>query len=156
MNGLAGWWWMFIITSIITLPFGFLGFLIWPGTPSKPSKRFPTERDLELARSRLQRHGVASTTHAFNFKLIGRIFSSWKIYVPIICDVFFWNGSLNSSSGGYLLWLKNLDRYSTSKLNNLGGISPTLGIFYVLFICFGLDFFLGRPDAITLAHTWNS
>lgn len=141
---------MFIITSIITLPLGFIGFTILPGTPDKPSKRFLTERDLDLARSRLQRHGVRLTTHAFNFKLIGRIFSSWKIYVLIIWDVLFWNRSLNSSSGGYLLWLKSLHRYSTSKLNNLGSISPALGIFYVLFIYFGSDLFLGRAGATTL------
>jgi hypothetical protein len=83
------------------------------------------------------------------------IFSSWKIYFLIIWDVLFWNGSLNSSSGGYLLWLKSLHRYSTSKLNNLGSISPALGIFYVLFIYFGSDLFLGRAGATTLAHTWN-
>lgn len=73
---------MLIITSIITLPLGFIGFMIWPGTPDKPSKRFLTERDLELARSRLQRHGVTLTTHAFNFKLIGRNFQQLEDLLP--------------------------------------------------------------------------
>ena len=154
-NGLAGWRWMFIITSVITLPLGLVGFFIWPGTPGKPSRRFLSQKELELAKTRLKRSGVQSNANEFNWKLIGRIFSDWKIYVLTIWDMFFWNGCINSSSGGYLLWLKSLNRYSTSKLNNLSTISPALGIFYVLFICFGSDLFLGRAGAITVAHVIN-
>lgn len=73
----------------------------------------------------------------------------------IIWDIFFWNGSLNSTTGGYILWLKSLKEFSTARLNDLSTTSPAIGIFYVLFICFGADLFLGRPGAITLAHTWN-
>jgi hypothetical protein len=49
-----------------------------------------------------------------------------------------------------------LKRYSTKQLNDLSASSPGIGIFYVLFICFGADLFLGRAGAIILAHTWNS
>ncbi|KAL4928751.1 uncharacterized protein BDV17DRAFT_291382 [Aspergillus undulatus] len=45
--------------------------------------------------------------------------------------------------------------YATSRLNELGAISPALGIFYTLFICFASDLVLGPAWAITVAHVWN-
>ncbi|PYH89411.1 MFS general substrate transporter [Aspergillus ellipticus CBS 707.79] len=58
-------------------------------------------------------------------------------------DTFFWNACLNTSSGGYLLWLKSLSRYATSELNNLSAISPGAG-------------HLLRPAwAIAVSHAWN-
>jgi hypothetical protein len=74
----------------------------------------------------------------------------------LLLDIFFWNGSINTSTGGYLLWLKSLDRYSAGRINQLGAISPALGIFFVLFICFSSDLLWGPAWAITVAHAWNS
>jgi hypothetical protein len=51
--------------------------------------------------------------------------------------------------------LFGIHRYSTPIINNLGTIALALGIFYILFINFGADLFLGRPGAITLASLWN-
>ena len=65
------------------------------------------------------------------------------------------NGSINTSTGGYLLWLKSLKRYSNARVNELGAISPALGIFYTLAICFASDLILGPAWAITVAHVWN-
>ncbi|KAH9890717.1 hypothetical protein F4778DRAFT_773009 [Xylariomycetidae sp. FL2044] len=50
---------------------------------------------------------------------------------------------------------KSLDRYSASRINELGSIAPGLGIFYTLFICFASDLVLGPAWAITVAHIWN-
>lgn len=54
-----------------------------------------------------------------------------------------------------MLWLKSLKRYTPARLNQLGAISPALGIFYTLFICFGSDLIFGPAWAITIAHVWN-
>lgn len=37
VHDLAGWRWMYIICSIITIPIGILGILVIPGTPAMPN-----------------------------------------------------------------------------------------------------------------------
>lgn len=154
INGLAGWRWMYIICAVITIPIGLLGLLILPGTPEMPNRVFLTRADIELAAQRLKRAGH-STTGKFKFGLLKQVAAKWQFWALLWLDIFFWNGSINSSAGGFLLWLKSLQRYSTSKVNELGTIAPALGIFYTLFICFGSDLVFGPAWAITIAHTWN-
>ncbi|KIY00669.1 uncharacterized protein Z520_03334 [Fonsecaea multimorphosa CBS 102226] len=153
--GLAGWRWMYIICALITIPVGFLGFFLLPGTPDIPNRLFIKEHDLALAKTRLQRTGHA-TSGNFTLGTLKRAAVSWQVWAFLLLDIFFWNGSINTSSGGYLLWLKSLKRYSAGRLNQLGAISPALGIFYVLFICFSADLLWGPAWAITVAHVWNS
>lgn len=154
VHGLEGWRWMYIICAIITIPVGILGFLILPGTPDKPNRMVLIEKDIELAKTRLLRagHGVYGT---FTWSSLLKVARNKKFWALLLLDMFFWNGSLNTTTGGYLLWLKSLNRYSTPRLNELAAISPGLGIFYTLFICFLSDLLLGPAWAITLSHTWN-
>lgn len=154
VHGLAGWRWMFVINAIITIPVGLAGPFIWPGTPEKATSHFLSKEEIELARSRLERVGHSHSSKITWAKIRG-VFLNSKFYILVIWDIFFWNGSTNTSTGGYLLWLKSLGEFSTAHVNQLGATSPAIGIFYVLFICFGADLFLGRAGAITLAHTWN-
>jgi hypothetical protein len=144
---------MFILTAIITLPLAFVGLVLWPGTPDKPNRLFLSEEEIHLARSRLERHGAQLKALPFSWARIHKIFTGWKFYVLIIWDVFFFNTSANTAA--FLLWIKSLHRFDVPTINNLGTIAPALGIFYVLFINFGADLFLGRPGAITLACVWN-
>ena len=153
--GLAGWRWMYIICGIITIPVGVLGYFILPGTPDIPNRLFIKEHDIALAKRRLERMGHA-TTGRFNLGTLKRVATTWQVWAFLLLDVFFWNASINTSTGGYLLWLKSLKRYSPGRLNQLGSISPALGIFYVLFICFSSDLLWGPAWAITVAHVWNS
>ena len=153
VDGLAGWRWMFIITSIITIPLAFVGVALWPGTPDKPNKLFLSAKELELAKNRLERHGAQLKSLPFSVERLQRIFSGWRFYVLVIWDIFFFNTSANTAA--FLLWIKSLHRFDTPTINNLGTIAPALGIFYVLFINFGADLFLGRAGAITLACVWN-
>ncbi|ORY14520.1 major facilitator superfamily transporter [Clohesyomyces aquaticus] len=154
VHGLAGWRWMYIICSIITIPIGSLGFFVLPGTPDKPNRLVMKGRDLEIAKSRLKRAG-----HALEGRVTWRTFvkiaKSPRVWALLLLDIFFWNGSINTSTGGYLLWLKSLKRYTPSRINELGAIAPALGIFYTLFICFASDLVLGPSWAITAAHVWN-
>lgn len=154
VHGLTGWRWMFIINAIITIPVGLAGPFIWPGTPEKAKSYFLSKEEVELARTRLERVGHNHSSNLTWAKIKG-VFLNSKFYILIIWDILFWNGSLNTTTGGYLLWLKSLGEFSTARVNELGTTSPAIGIFYVLFICFGADLFLGRAGAITLAHTWN-
>ncbi|OJJ64826.1 hypothetical protein ASPSYDRAFT_84816 [Aspergillus sydowii CBS 593.65] len=154
VHGLAGWRWMYIVCAIITIPIGILGYFILPGTPDKPNKLVISEKDIELSKSRLSRAG-----HTFqgkwSLRTLANVLRNWKFWALLLLDVFFWNGSINTTTGGYLLWLKSLNRYTTSRLNELGAISPGLGMFYTLFICFASDLVLGPAWAITVAHIWN-
>lgn len=154
INGLAGWRWMYIICAIITIPVGILGAFVLPGTPDKPNRLVIRGEDLKVAQRRLERagHGLKGKVTLQTFAKLAKNPQLWAI---LLLDVFFWNGSINTSTGGYLLWLKSLQRYSKSRINELGAISPALGIFYTLFVCFSSDLVLGPAWAITMAHTWN-
>jgi hypothetical protein len=112
------------------------------------------EHDLKIASVRLRRAG-----HVLEGKVTWNTFlkvaKSPQVWSLLLLDIFFWNGSLNTSTGGYLLWLKSLKRYSNARVNELGALSPALGIFYTLGICFASDLFLGPAWAITVAHVWS-
>ncbi|KAL4966876.1 putative MFS transporter Seo1 [Aspergillus stella-maris] len=154
VHGLAGWRWMYIICAIITIPIGILGYFVLPGTPDRPNRLVINDKDIELSKARLSRAG-----HTFKgrwtLQSLVNVLRNWKFWALMLLDVFFWNGSINTSAGGYLLWLKSLNKYATSRLNELGAISPALGMFYTLFICFASDLVLGPAWAITVAHIWN-
>lgn len=154
VNGLEGWRWMYIICAIITIPIGILGYVVLPGTPDRPNRLFLNQHDIDLSIKRLKKDGHV-TNGKFSFITLKSIFRKWQFWALLLLDIFFWNGSINTSTGGYLLWLKSLKRYAPAQVNNLGAISPALGILYTLFICFASDLVLGPAWAITVAHTWN-
>ncbi|KAK1145862.1 MFS transporter (Seo1) [Aspergillus melleus] len=155
VHGLAGWRWMYIICAIITIPIGILGYFILPGTPDKPNRIVINDTDLALSKTRLHRAGHHFSGR-FTWSTITSVLSNWRFWALLLLDVFFWNACLNTNAGGYLLWLKSLDRFSTSRLNELAAVSPALGIFYTLFICFSSDLLFGPAWAITVAHVWNA
>jgi hypothetical protein len=145
---------MYIICAVITIPIGLLGYCVLPGTPDRPNRLVLSDRDVEIARNRLKRagHNVKGNVTIHTFVKIAK---SPLVWAFLLLDIFFWNGSINTSTGGYLLWLKSLNRFSKSRINELGAISPALGIFYTLAVCFASDLVLGPAWAITVAHTWN-
>ncbi|KAF2198709.1 MFS general substrate transporter [Delitschia confertaspora ATCC 74209] len=154
IDGLKGWRWMYIICALITIPIGLLGAFILPGTPDKPNRLVLTEQDVKIASFRLERagHVVKGKVRLQTFVSLAKSPQIWSL---LLLDIFFWNGSINTSTGGYLLWLKSLKRYSNSRVNELGAMSPALGIVYTLFICFASDLVLGPAWAITVSHIWN-
>ncbi|OHE93828.1 HK97 family phage prohead protease [Colletotrichum orchidophilum] len=155
VHGLAGWRWMYIICSLITVPIGILGYFVIPGTPEQPNRLFLKRENIELSVERLKRAGHSS--HG-KFKLgnLKKVFFSWQFWGIVVVDVLFWNASIHTSSGSFLLWIKSLSRYSAAKVNELGTIAPALGIFYTLFVCFASDLVIGPAWAITLASAWNA
>ncbi|KAK2040356.1 major facilitator superfamily transporter [Colletotrichum somersetense] len=154
VNGLAGWRWMYIICSLITIPIGILGYFVIPGTPEQPNRMVMSKDNIELSVERLKRAGHASHGK-FRFGALKKVFLSPQFWGIILVDVLFWNAGIHTSSGTFLLWIKSLGRYSAARVNELGTIAPALGIFYTLFICFASDLVLGPAWAITLSHTWN-
>ncbi|PGH27886.1 hypothetical protein AJ80_00436 [Polytolypa hystricis UAMH7299] len=156
VNGLAGWRWMFIINALMTFPVAIAGLFIWPGTPAKPNMLFLTETDLAFAIKRLeeQRADTKETITLSIWQILRKIATSWPVYILTLWDIFFWNAG-STSSGAYLLWLQSLDRFSASKLTQIGTTAPALGILYVLFFNFSSDLLWGPTGAITVAHALN-
>ncbi|EFX06126.1 major facilitator superfamily transporter [Grosmannia clavigera kw1407] len=153
VHGLAGWRWMYIICAIITIPVGIAGFFLIPGTIDQPNRMLLSQHDVDVARRRLQHHG-----HAVQGKLklhhIRQIFTTKSFYLVVLVDVLFWNHSANT--GGFLLWLKSLKKYSSEEVNQLGTLPSALGIFYTLFTNFSSDLLWGPRWGITFAATANS
>lgn len=147
---------MYIICAIITIPVGILGFIVLPGTPDKPNKLILNDHDIAVAKARLKRDGHGTDTELSNWRSYLRILRNQNFWLFLWLAIFFWNACYNTNSGGYLLWLKSLGRYSTSRINELNAIAPALGIFYTLLVCFASDLLIGPAWAITVAHTWNS
>jgi hypothetical protein len=140
----------------MTIPVGVAGIFVWPGTPAKPNLLFLSHSELALAKSRLEvdKYDVTEDLHHTRIQVLSLIFRDWKVYVLTFWSVLFWNAG-GTSSGGYLLWIKSLKRYNSSKINQLGTTAPALGIAYVLFINFSADLFLGRAGALSLAQGLN-
>jgi hypothetical protein len=155
VNGLAGWRWMFIICAIITIPIAIMGYVFLPGTPDKPNRLILKEEDIQLAQNRLERASHGTKEEVLSWRIFTRLFRNWRFWAMLWLDILFWNGSVNTTTGGYQLWLKSLNRFSTSRLNELAAISPGLGMFYTLVICFASDLLLGPAWAITVSHIWN-
>ena len=155
VHGLAGWRWMYIICSLITIPVGILGYFLLPGTIDQPNRWLLTEKDVETGRRRLERNG--HVVHGkFKVRNLKSVIFKPQFWTVILVDVLFWNAGTHTSTGGFLLWIKSLHRYSTPRVNELGTIAPALGIFYTLFACFASDLVLGPAWAITMASTWNA
>lgn len=147
---------MFIISALMTFPVAIAGIFIWPGTPQRPNLLILNAEDLALAKKRLEEDKADTDVNSTIAKrqLVVNIAKDWKVWVLTFWDVLFWNAG-STSSGGYLLWLKSLKRYSTPKVTQLGTTAPALGIFYVLFVNFSSDLLWGPSGAIAFAHTWH-
>ncbi|RMJ14422.1 hypothetical protein CDV36_005948 [Fusarium kuroshium] len=155
VNGLAGWRWMYIICALITFPIGILGYFLLPGTIDQPNRWILNDKDIEIAKRRLESNG--HVTHGtFKIGHLKKIFLSPQFWTVILVDVVFWNAGIHKSTGSFLLWIKSLNRYSPAKVNELGTIAPALGILYNLIACFASDLILGPAWAMTMASTINA
>ena len=155
VNGLAGWRWMYIICALITFPVGILGYFLLPGTIDQPNRWILNDKDIEIAKRRLESSG--HVTHGtFKVGHLKKIFLSPQFWTVILVDVLFWNAGIHKSTGSFLLWIKSLNKYSPAKVNELGTIAPALGILYNLVACFASDLILGPAWAMTVASTINA
>ena len=66
----------------MTIPVAIAGVLVWPGTPARPNKLFPTSSDLALAVQRLK-DAKADTEEVKQTKveLLKQIAKDWKVYI---------------------------------------------------------------------------
>ncbi|KAI1413510.1 major facilitator superfamily domain-containing protein [Hypoxylon sp. FL1857] len=155
VHGLAGWRWMYIICAVITIPVGIAGYILLPGTPSMPNNLLLSEHELHVRKVRLEGAGHTVSSEKVTLQTLKQLAGNPLFWMLLMLEIFYWNASLNAFMGGFLLWLKSLGRYSIPRVNALGTIVPTVGIFYTIFICLASDLFIGPAWAITVSHLWN-
>ncbi|KAH3903524.1 probable Probable transporter SEO1 [Saccharomycodes ludwigii] len=156
-NGLSGWRWNFIIDAIISVVVGFIGFYSLPGDPHNCYSIFLTDDEIRLARKRLKENhteGADFKAKVFDVKVWKRILCDWKIYILSLWNIFCWNNN-NGTSGAYLLWIKSLKKYSVSKINQLGMITPGLGMIYLFLTGVYADKMHSRWQAIIITQVFN-
>ncbi|KAK9234742.1 major facilitator superfamily domain-containing protein [Lipomyces kononenkoae] len=120
-GGMAGWRWLFIICTIITIPCAAIGVLFCPNVPDRNRSRWFTEREKELAINRLLKDGFAKT-RGVDRTLIKRILGNWRIYVFFVVGNLFWMTPYPSGLP-YTLWLDSQPQYSIPMVNNLSTIA---------------------------------
>jgi hypothetical protein len=153
VHGLAGWRWMYIICAIITIPVGILGYFVVPGTIDQPNPYIFKEKDLIVARKRLDKAGH-TLQGRLRFRHVKEIMTSKHFWIVVLVDIFFWNAGMNS--GAFLLWLKSLKKYDSPTVNSYGSIPSAIGIFLVLFVNFSSDLLWGPVWGITFASSMNT
>lgn len=156
-NGLSGWRWNFIIDAIISVVVGILGFYMLPGDPYNCYSIFLTDDEIRLARKRLRENNTEKSDFKekfFSKDVWVRILKDWKIYVLTLWNIFCWNNN-NGSAGGYLLWMKSLQKFSVPKLNQLAMITPGLGMVYLFLTSLVADKGHTRWGAILITQAFN-
>ncbi|VVT55669.1 uncharacterized protein SAPINGB_P004686 [Magnusiomyces paraingens] len=157
INDIAGWRWMFIIDSIITIPIAVIGFFVLPGTPKYCYSLFLTDEEIYIARKRLRDANIAIEEEEPKFlskNLWKNLLGTWKFYMFVFLSILVSNTS-NASNGSFILWLKSLDRYSISKVNTLSSITPALGIIYIFLTTTLSDKTQSRWGAIIFSQFFN-
>ncbi|KAM3159552.1 putative transporter SEO1 [Lachancea thermotolerans] len=156
-HGLSGWRWNFIVDGLISVVVGLIGFYSLPGDPHNCYSIFLTDDEIRLARKRLRENNTDKSD--FSSKVLDkavwkRIFTNWRIYVLTLWNIFCWNNN-NGTSGAYLLWVKSLKKYSVTKVNQLGMITPALGMVYLFGTGVFADKLHSRWGAIIVTQIFN-
>ncbi|KAH8660266.1 major facilitator superfamily domain-containing protein [Xylariales sp. PMI_506] len=131
-HGLAGWQWLFIVSGIITMFWGFLGLFTIPDTPPSTRALYLSKYERQISQSRMVDAGIKTAELISPQKLLQalkRLFRTPITYLFLAAYVqFAWSLRANSY---ILLWLKSLKdasgqpRYSVAEVNliPLGGYS---------------------------------
>ncbi|KAL7627952.1 hypothetical protein AAE478_002148 [Parahypoxylon ruwenzoriense] len=135
VNGLEGWQWLFIVSGIITMVWGAVGFLVIPDSPQITRAIYLSPSERELARERLSKLGM-TTSELIPFDLLVRklrlLIKSPLTYLFLVAYLqFAWSQRANSY---FLLYLKGVTDsdgkplYSTYTVNliPLGGYAISI------------------------------
>lgn len=109
-HGLEGWQWLFIISGIITISWGFLGFLIIPDSPAITRAIYLSGSERSLAHTRMT-HSGTTTAELISVKLLLRkiklLLTNPISYLFLAAYLqFAWSQRANSY---FLLYLKGVE-----------------------------------------------
>ncbi|KAF4312700.1 major facilitator superfamily transporter [Botryosphaeria dothidea] len=127
-HGLAGWRWLFIVDTIITIPISLLGFFIFPDVPSRQKPRLLTPTQHALARDRLA--GVTAPSQLkVSRDIFARVFGRWHWYLFVLqWTLMDQNFQPYSTPFSLYLKAKSPSIYSVSRVNTLPTIATALSV----------------------------
>ncbi|KAH8700473.1 putative allantoate permease [Talaromyces proteolyticus] len=127
VNGLAGWRWLFIVCTVITLPTSILGYIVFPDVPHRKRPRLLTEAEYTLANSRLKGL-VAPSEMKVSRAIFKRVFGRWHWYVFVVHWILM-DQNFMPYSTPFSLYLKaKPEIYSVSHVNTLPTIATALSV----------------------------
>lgn len=156
-DSLEGWQYMFIIDGVMSIAVAFLALFMHPGTPMKCYSIWLTDDEIKLSRSRMKKNGsdISPTVKSFFDKQTWKnIVTSWHFWLLSIVQILGFNTN-STASGSFALWLKSLNRYLVSKLNDLTAIPPALGLIWIIIVCGGADLTRKRFGMIIFSFLMN-
>ncbi|CAG8242018.1 unnamed protein product [Penicillium salamii] len=126
-HGLAGWRWLFIICTVITIPICLLGYFVFPDVPHRSKPRFLTATEHEIANSRLK--GLTAPSELkVSRAIFKRVFGRWHWYVFVVHWILM-DQSFTPYSTPFSLYLKaKPDIYSVSRVNTLPTIATAISV----------------------------
>ncbi|KAK2776021.1 hypothetical protein FQN53_002915 [Emmonsiellopsis sp. PD_33] len=154
-SGLAGWRWLFVINAIMTVIWGFAGFVMLPDLPNNPNPRafWFTKQHAELSMERLARNGRAEPKK-MSWAGIRRTFSSWVVYFISILYISTVLGTWGYAYFGlFLKSLKNPDgsaRWTVAQVNAIPMGGSGINVLFVWIWALLSDFLETRWTLIVL------
>ncbi|KPM39378.1 hypothetical protein AK830_g7213 [Neonectria ditissima] len=134
-RGLAGWQWLFIVSGVVTIFWGIVGFFVIPDSPAITKALYLSEEERELARSRMADSGT-KTSSLIPFRVLVK---KLKLLVKSPITYLYLAGYLQfawsqRANAYFLLYLKGLvdsagdPLYSVYKVNliPLGGYAISI------------------------------
>lgn len=154
-HGLAAWRWLFVINAIITVCWGFLGFVMIPDLPNNPNPRafWFKKAHGEIAMSRLLRHNRAEPKK-MTWAGARRTAKSWLAYFVSILYIATVLGTYGNVY--FSLFLKSLTnsdgskRWSTAQVNVIPIGGSAINVVFVWIWALLSDFFETRWTLIVL------
>ncbi|KAF5862553.1 hypothetical protein ETB97_011550 [Aspergillus alliaceus] len=126
-HGLAGWRWLFIVCTIITIPICILGYIAFLDVPHRTKPRFLTQKEHELANSRLV--GLTAPSQMkVSRDIFKRVLGRWHWYVFVTQWILIDQNFLASSTPFSLYLKEKSDTYSVMRINTLPTIATAVSI----------------------------
>ncbi|OTB17718.1 hypothetical protein K445DRAFT_20185 [Daldinia sp. EC12] len=132
VHGLAGWRWLFIVDTIITLAISAFGFFVFPDVPTRKKPRFITSEEHALARKRIQ-GVVAPPQLQLSRDIFKRVFSRWHWYLFVLQWTLMDQNFLPGSQPFSLYLKAKSDIYSIVQINTIPTIVTAVSIVVALF-----------------------
>ncbi|CDK26101.1 unnamed protein product [Kuraishia capsulata CBS 1993] len=128
-GSLASWKIMFLIDGAVVFPVAIYGLFFFPSTPKTSNNFYFTERELEIARTRLP---PPKPKTKFDWTLIKRALIDWKLWV--LSFLWVWGGALEAicNQSTFLLGMKAQGTYTVSQINEWPTGVQAVGILSIL------------------------
>ncbi|KAL1967292.1 hypothetical protein VTN77DRAFT_3338 [Rasamsonia byssochlamydoides] len=132
VGGYKGWQWLFLVDGLISLPMALSGYFIVPDVPEITKSWYLTEKEIALARRRMELEGRKPRAK-YTKEKIKRILSSWHVYLVGLLYLAFSNGS----SGGQPVFQQFLrhsthPKYSVEQINSYPTASSAVQIVMII------------------------